>query len=288
MRKLVIIIPSHNRVNHLRQILNDIEMQEVSDISVHTIAVIDGSSDGSQKMVRTEFPNVCVIEGTGSWYYTKCINEGVRAGAGFYPDLILTLNDDIRIDRNYLKQLISGYDHIGSKSILGSLSLTIDEELITFGGIDDIQWWRMKWVNSIKPMTPIRNLALSGTRPSKVLPGRGMLIDAKLFNQLNGFDEQLPQYGSDDDFCLRATKAGHPVNISYDAIVHSHHTLTGAGNRVHRNSVSDIINAFRNKYSTLYLPKTVLMIRRHGNALLMPFTVSIVILASLLSTMKTR
>lgn len=289
MLKVVAIIPSFNRRRHLIDVLNDLSNQRTEGIELNVCVVIDGSVDGSVEEVTKFHPDVRKIQGDGSWYYTRCINEGVAAMRSFNPDLILTLNDDIRLKPNYVQHLLKGYASVGKKGVMGSLSVTCDESnRITFAGITDIKWWRMKWVNRIEPMTELKPGELSGVGPSKVLPGRGMLIDRALFDELNGFDERLPQYGSDDDFCLRAQKKGYPVNICFDAIVHSHHKMTGVGNRVHRNRVKDILKAFTNRYSTLYLPKTALMIIRHGNRLLLPFTILTVITASLLTTVRSR
>ena len=113
-----------------------------------------------------------------------------------------------------------------------------------------------------------------------------MLIPAKLLKDLKGFEPKMVQYGSDDDFCLRAAKLGAQVMVSYDAVVHSYDQLTGIGNPSRKDSLGDIIKAFRNKYSTLYLPKTAEMIRRHGVTLLMPVTLIITILGSLRANLK--
>ena len=289
MLKIAVIIPSFNRKDHLTEVLTDLRHQTGAGFELKTYAVIDGSTDGSFEEVNQYFPEVTIVPGSGDWYYTRCINEGVKAAASYEPDLLLLLNDDISIQHSYMLYMLGGLLQQDNTCIMGSLSVTMDEEhRVTFAGIKNIEWWRLKWVNHVTPMSKVDLNELSGVHPSKVLPGRGLLIPYTLFQHLDMFDEKLPQYGSDDDFCLRASKQGIDVLVNYDAVVYSHHKLTGAGNKVHRSSPMDILKAFGNKYSTLYLPKTALMIKRHGNALLMPFTIGIVILASLVASLKPR
>jgi len=289
MLKIAVIIPSFNRKDHLTEVLTDLRHQTGAGFELKTYAVVDGSTDGTFEEVDHHFPEVTIVPGPGDWYYTRCINEGVKATATWQPDLLLMLNDDISIEHNYMLYLLGGMLTQNTSCIMGSMSVTMDEEhRITFAGIKDIKWWRLKLINYISPMSQVDLGEMRGVHPSKVLPGRGMLVPYDMFLRLNMFDEKLPQYGSDDDFCLRAAQRGVPILVNHDAVVYSHHKLTGAGSRAHNNSPIDIIKAFGNKYSTLYLPKTALMIRRHGNALLMPFTISLVIVASLVSSLKPR
>lgn len=287
MPNIGLIIPSFNRKQNLLDVLSDLSSQLEHGALLSIYVVIDGSTDGSIEAVSTNFPDVTIIEGDGDWYYTRSVNKGAEVALEDGADLLLMLNDDVRLKTNYLGELLKGHQQESTPCIMGSLSVTSDKtQRITFAGISNIKWWRMKWVNRIAPDTPADLSTLRGNHSSKVLPGRGMLVPAKVFMELNGFDERLPQYGSDDDFCLRAAEIGSSIKVNYNAVVFSHHKMTGAGNPVHRNSIPDILKAFRNKYSTLYLPKTAYMIKRHGNALLLPFTLSIVIIASLLSGLK--
>jgi len=287
MKKLYIVIPTFNRKDCVRKVLKDIQNQKISGLEITTILVIDGSNDGTQDMVQKEFPAVLTVDGNGSWWYTKSMNQGFHLAYKKGADLVLTMNDDVHLKPDYVQNIYNAWKKSGKNSVMGSISVSIAEpHKITFSGVEKITWWRYKQVNYIKPFQTVNPADLSGIKPSVVLPGRGILIPMNILKSLDYFDKKLVQYGSDDDFCLRARKKGFNVNVSYDAVVYSHVEMTGAGNPVNGGSLMSLFKSFNNKYSSRHLKKTAKMIARHGSALLLPITLSIVILGSLKAHLK--
>ncbi len=287
MKKIFFVIPTFNRKEYVRKVLLDIRNQEMGDYEISTIMVIDGSDDGTSEMMHQDFPNVHCLYGTGSWWYTKSMNQGFQLANKLGADIVLTMNDDVRLKADYVKNIFSAWKKNGENCIMGSISVTVEEPFkITFSGVKKIRWWRYKQVNYISPFTPINLNELSGTKKSVVLPGRGMLIPVNILRELNFFDKKLVQYGSDDDFCLRAQKKGYPVFVSYDSVVFSHVEMTGAGNPVKKGSIWSLLKSFTNKYSSRHLNKTAKMVKRHGGIFLLPITMPIVILGSLKAHLK--
>ena len=291
MVKIVTVIPTHNRKECLKGVLTDLSSQHFNSPipERQIVVVVDGSTDGTLEMLYQDFPEVAVVQGSGHWWYTKSMNMGFNRALKYNPDLMLALNDDIRLPSNYFQNILSEYKSMNRNCIIGSVSISCSRpHRITFAGVKQIIWWRYKQknytVNDLKPFG-LSNIPL---RPSVVLPGRGMLIPAGVLKQLNLFDEQLPQYGSDDDFCLRASKSGIPVYISYQARVFSKDELTAIGNPSRKASISAFALSFFNRYSPRYLPKTFKMVIRHGNVFLFPVTLVIVILGSFKAYLKSR
>lgn len=289
MKKLFFVIPTFNRKDYVKRVLEDIQKQEVDGFELSTIIVIDGSSDGTSEMIKKDFPNVHCVFGTGAWWYTRSMNEGFLHAKKLDADLVLTMNDDVRMNSNYVQNIVSAWKEKGENCIMGSISVSVEKPYkITFSGVKKITWWRYKQVNYISPYTQVDLNDLTGIKSSAVLPGRGMLIPMKILNELNYFDKKLVQYGSDDDFCLRAQKKNYPVYVSYDSVVLSHVEMTGAGNPVNKGTIWSLIKSFSNKYSSRHLSKTAKMVRRHGGAFLLPITLPIVILGSLKAHLKYR
>jgi GT2 family glycosyltransferase len=289
MQKLATVIPTFNRKAHLAQVIKDLQAQNVEDLCHDIIVVVDGSTDGTLEMLSEVFPDVHVVNGEGDWWYTRSMNEGFQYAHGLYPDVVLTMNDDVRLPANYLSELLKSYNTQIGRCVMGSLSVTESQpHKVTFSGIKEIKWWRFKYVPHLSHYSRVDLSEMTGVRDSKVLPGRGMLIPAKLLKELRGFDASLIQYGSDDDFCLRAAKQGVDIRVCYDAVVRSYEAMTGVGNPSRGDSLLTVIKGFGNKYSTLYLPKSMQAISRHGNRLMMPLTVLIIILGSIRANFKYR
>lgn len=291
MIKILSVIPTHNRKDCLSEVLYDLSGQYFGDmvLECQIVVVADGSTDGTLEMLQKDFPEVTVVQGPGDWWYTRSINQGFTHALQYNPDLILALNDDIRLPPDYIKNIISAYKSIALDCIIGSVAISHSKpQRITFAGVKQIIWWRYKQKNyAVNGQNP-GDLPDIPVRPSVVLPGRGMLISARILKQLHFFDEQLPQYGSDDDFCLRASQLGFPVYISYKAKVFSKDELTAIGHPSRKASLPTFIASFFNKYSPRYLPKTYRMIIRHGNVFLFPLTMVIVIIGSFKAYFKNR
>lgn len=301
---IAVVIPSFNRRGHLAQTLRDLQAQEGiaqernagealagpwAKPRLSIIVVDDGCTDGTSEMLATDFPQVHVVRGEGDWWYTRSMNEGFALAYTLSPNYVLTMNDDVRLAPDYVIKLYRAMKETPGVCVMGSISVTESApQRITFSGVKDIAWWRYKYTHHLPHYSEVDTEEMSGVRESKVLPGRGMLIPTAVLRSLDGFDPELVQYGSDDDFCLRAASHGARIMVSYDAVVYSYDQLTGIGNPSRKDSWTDVIKGFSNKYSTLYLPKTIKAIRRHGSTLMLPITLSIVILGSLWANFKYR
>ena len=78
MKRLVIVIPTHNRRYLLFSLLGQIFNVDHSLFELVVIVVVDGSTDGTIEMLKKEFPQVHIVYGNGNWWYTKSMNEGFK------------------------------------------------------------------------------------------------------------------------------------------------------------------------------------------------------------------
>ena len=268
-----IIIPTFNRKELLNNLLVQIKEQasKITMVTYKTIVVVDGSNDGTIEMLREIHPAVYVVLHPGDLWYTKSMNLGFEKAQQIGCDYVLTLNDDIVLDNNYLAKMAE-IAVSSNTSIVGSLSLTMHQPpKIMFSGIRKYIKWRQKNVRYHRSFIEFDS-NLTGIHPTIVLPGRGMLIPADIVQSLNGFDEFFIQYHSDEDFCLRAAKIGVPVNISWDARLYSYVEKTAAATNYMRVSVDKFIKSFFNPYSRSYIPQKAVFYYRHGIKLLWPIT----------------
>jgi GT2 family glycosyltransferase len=245
------IIPTFNRVASLKRILECLEQQVFRrhDIYLLPVAVVDGSTDGTLEMLTKHFPSIPVVLGDGNWWYTRCINEGIKKARQLGCNFILTLNDDITFPADYVDTLVGDYFTIGPGSVIGSVSLSAGERrLITFSGVSRINLV-LKEFNYIAKFSPITETSLSGLKPSVVLSGRGILYHAEIFDRFGLYDEKLVQYASETDFTYTASRNGVPVMISYNARVYENVNLTSEGAVYNNPSVKSLLKSFRNKYS---------------------------------------
>ncbi len=272
---ICIIIPTFNRRDYLFQLLLQIgKLENRYNVDIIPVIVVDGCTDDTCEMLAREFPSYITLRGPGGWWWTKCINEGMKyAICRFCPDYLLLLNDDSQIHPDYLNALIESAYSAGDDSIIGSISVTDNSPLrVTFSGVKSIDWTYYRVMNYHRSFELLENIPPLGLYPSFALNGRGSFFSAKLILEVGFLNEHsFPQYGSDDDLALRAWKKGFLVFISYSCIVFDRTQETAKGTAFRQDRLPVFLKSFFTWNSVNYLPKQMAFFYLHGKKKLLPF-----------------
>jgi len=233
-------------------------------------------------MLSNEFPEVIQLKGSGNWWYTRSINEGMSELLRHDADYALTLNDDIEIQENYLQTIFNAAKSFQEPVVIGSLSVTSDEPArITFSGLKKVLWWRSKQFHYHTSFEKADWTKLHGIHPSIVLPGRGMLIDRRILDKIGVFESKLIQYGSDDEFCLRARKKGFGVYVCWDAVIYSHYKMTSSVTNYLKPTFRQVMKGYLNKYARNWWYKDAFIHFHYGNKFSFPVTMFILFLGNI-------
>lgn len=273
-----IIISTFNRLRSLEKTLFTISNLNFPDnVKANIILIDSGSKDGTSEQICQNFNQIFLIKGNSSWWWTKCMNEGFKKAIELGYEYVLILNDDIEIQPDYLKTLLNDYSTLPSNSILGSASISINKpHQIESAGTKQFIKWRLKFVPYFKGFKPM-NENFRGIHKSWTLSGRGTLIPVSIFNQIGLYDEKLVQYGSDDEFCIRANLNNIPVYISWNALIYNNTQLTSKGSAFKKEGLPTLLKSFYNKYSVNSLYKQAYLYIKYGYKLLLPLYLIIVI-----------
>jgi GT2 family glycosyltransferase len=173
-----------------------------------TLAVVDnGSTDGSQELVRTEYGRVRLIEnganlGVGEGYNVG-LREGVRAGA----DWIFLLNNDIVADPGLLSRMVDAALADPRVGILGPKTY--------FFSAPDTFWYAGGRVNLFTGVISHRGIRevdrgqYNRVEDTGYVNGCAMLISRSVVDAVGYMDPAFhPAYGEDADYSLRALRAG--------------------------------------------------------------------------------
>lgn len=125
MKRIEIVAPVYNRREITLQCLRSLSKINKTGLDIHVIIVDDGSTDGTGRAIKNEFPEVQILEGDGNLWFTEGTNVGVREALKYKPDYVLTMNDDQVFDSEFLQCLVETAEK-NPGSLVGPLLLLWD------------------------------------------------------------------------------------------------------------------------------------------------------------------
>ena len=203
-----IIIVTHNGLEFTHQCLQSIE--QYTDEPYELILVDNGSTDGTADYLsRLVGPRI--IRNETNLGFPAAANQGIQAAHGRQ---ILLLNNDCLVTTGWLSRMLTALHKDSMIGLVGSCSnrtggpqrvSTTYEDL---GELDGFAW---DW-----------GKAHDGTHvETNPLTGFCLLIRRELIERIGLLDEQFGIGGlEDDDYCLRADRAGFKAVLAKDAFVH--------------------------------------------------------------------
>lgn len=238
---IYIVIPSFNEKLFLTNLIDLLYKQSFKEFKI--IVSDNGSSDGTLSVIKKKYPKVTLICNDSSFWWTKSTNKGIKYALKHSKsdeDYILTINCDTTIKNNYLEELFSCAKQ-NPNSIIGSVNVDVESNLITFGGFFIQNKITAKYIYLNRNNFYDYNLQ---NRETDFLPGRGTLISIKIFRQIGFYDEMLPHYGADYEFSYRAKKNNIKLIVNYNSPVFIFSGNTGINNEINRLSIIEFFQSF--------------------------------------------
>ena len=210
-----IIIANHNRKDFLKKCLDSVSGQGFKDIEI--IVIDNASTDDSVEMTATYHPEVRLIRNARNLLFCKAYNQGIDAAQG---NFILCLNNDVVLDKDYLKEVLSA---IGLDTKIGMMSgkiLRMDQTTIDSTGLF--------LGRNRKPIERGYGKKDTGQyeEPGYVFGvcGAAAFFRKSMLNELKDehgyFDERFGMYYEDLDICWRAQNKGWKAYYNPKAIAY--------------------------------------------------------------------
>lgn len=253
---LSIVIVNYNTRDYLRQCLASIDAQK-GDVSVEVIVVDNASKDGSAAMLRSEFPQVRLVEpGVNTWF-TGGNNLGVSRAEG---DYVLLLNADTLVQPGMLPtslQYLHAHPRVGAltcqqRSFNGDI-LRICSRVpayldllfgytflgVIFASLRDRRraaMWYSEWGRDT-------------TRAVEDIPGSSIFAPRDLLAHFGPFDERLKLYFPEADLCKRILAEGYEIHFLADAVLlHEEHVSVRQAQRLTSRIYFDDLITFTRKW----------------------------------------
>lgn len=216
-----VIIPNWNGKRFLQPCLDALRNQTHPALEI--IIADNASSDGSQELIRTEYPEVRLIELPTNRGFTGACNAGMEAATGQYVAL---LNNDTEVDPGWAAAIVEAFQKHPEAGIVASKMLLFDkrDHIHTAGDgftVDGRAFNRGVWQKDAGQFDQEEFVfgACGGSSAYRrtVLDEVGLLDDDYFFLL------------EDMDIAWRAQLAGWRALYTPHAIVYHHLSATGGG-----------------------------------------------------------
>src|SRR4030066_519206 len=215
--KTTISIINLNGKDYLGECLASIKEMEYPMDKLEIIVVDNGSTDGSVELIKENYPDIKIIKNSKNMGFAYANNQAAKNGAGQY---VAFLNNDTRVDRNWLIELLKPIYCNDITVASGSKVLSMDGKTLDFAG---------SMINfegkgfQIDYGVPVDKDKHNEYRYFPFVNGGAMLINRQVFLEAGGFDEDFFAYYEDVDLGWRLWILGYKVIFSPKSIVYHHH-----------------------------------------------------------------
>jgi GT2 family glycosyltransferase len=209
------------------------------------VIVDNGSDDGTEEMLRDEFPGLTLLQTGSNLGYTGGNNKGIEYAINKGAEYVLILNPDTVVaNPRFIDEMIEYTEAHPEIGIAGPRVFLRSAGRVQNTVLFPPGLWRNS-INWIRYRINPGSLALSGDEPveTKVLNGVCLLIRTSCLRQIGLFDENIFMYIEDADMDYRAYRHGWRVKyLPIDSVIHKqkqdgYHMTGQASFFLKRNSV---------------------------------------------------
>jgi GT2 family glycosyltransferase len=213
--KIYILLPAHNRREVTRRLIECLRDQTYQNY--HLILIDDGSTDGTEEMVRSEISSLTVIKGNGNWWWAGSLQQGfewLRENGVNSDALILLINDDVRFFPDYLERAVRVMADKKGVLVLSRFWSSDTGKMSETGVFADMRHLSFTIADS----------------PERIncLTTRGLFVYwGDILSIGDFYPKLLPHYLSDYEYTMRAFRKGFKCETSPDLLIIPDENETG-------------------------------------------------------------
>ncbi len=235
-----VIVLTHNGKHHLDECFASLHRQDYPPDKLELVLADNASTDGAPNYAREKFPRVKVFEVGSNAGFCAAYNRAIAASTA---DYVALLNDDMRVEPDWLIQLVRAVQSEPDIVCAGSKILTWDGTAIDFAG------------HAYSPLGYATGVGFGETDVNAhddqhyllAASGGAMLIRRDTFLNFGGFDESYVSYFEDLDLGWRLWAAGYKTVFAPKSVAYHKHFSTSA--RIPKPSIAHLYE--RNTLFTL-------------------------------------
>jgi len=202
--------------NNFSDTVETIESVLSLEYDANSVLLVENSSDKTiiQK-IRTQFPDLAIIENKKNLGYAGGNNIGIQKAFKSGADYIFLLNNDVKLEKDVLKKCVSAMEKSPGCAACQPIIVTLgNEERIWSAGTQLYFGYPRLFRKGIK-------LQKNGIKTSPFgLVGCAILFRRSALQQIGLFDESLFLLHEETDWCIRAKQLNFSLLIISNAIVY--------------------------------------------------------------------
>lgn len=236
--KVSIIVLNFNQVKVTLDCLRSLFKITYPDVEI--ILVDNNSKDSSVNSIKTKYPKIKLIENHENLGYAGGNNSGLTYCKG---DYILILNNDTKVDPNFLEPLVEGMQKDSKLGVVQSKILVMDkptllDSVVSFQTVTGFLY-HQGYLDKDGPKHQHFLYSFSAK-------GACMLINRKAL-KLGLFDNDYFAYFEETDFCWRTWILGYKVGFEPRSIIYHKMGVTSA--KMSRSFIH--YHSFKNRIRTI-------------------------------------
>lgn len=206
-----IVILNYNGVDWLKACLASVLATAYDNFQV--LLVDNSSTDGSVSFVRTEFPQVEVVQNSRNLGFSAGNNVGIERALTAGANYVVLLNPDTKVPPGWLARLIEIGEAESAIGILGPVQNCYDS--------DEPNAWTKAVVTQHLAQGGSAN-ALPDWHTVEWVEGSCFVVKREVFHQIGYLDPIYYSFYEEIDFCRRAACVGYQVALVTKTYIHHH------------------------------------------------------------------
>lgn len=204
-RRIAVLLTCHNRKAKTLSCLTSLFAQQVNALELEVWLVDDGCTDGTADAVRSMFPAVQLISGSGQLFWNGGMRLCWQQAMSTQPDFYLWLNDDVTLLPDAVMRLVDCYDEQkNTGKPVGAVVGTMQDPQtlsLSYGGRRARYFWLPLAIGAV--VAP-QQRALN----CDYVNGNLCLVPASAVEQIGILSDRFTHSMGDFDYSIRLREAG--------------------------------------------------------------------------------
>lgn len=249
MKKVSAIIVNWNGRDVTSDCIRSLLAQDYSNLEI--IVSDNGSTDGSNELIRKEFPSVRQVENGCNLGFGTAVNRGFEAASG---DHLIFLNNDLVLDSDSIGELVALLESDAAIGAVVPKILYVEkpDTLNSFGVL--VHYSGMACPKGIDTRDS-PNLRIIETACGGIF-----MLKREVYERVGGFDEDFFLYHEDHDFSWRIRLDGWKIMVTPKAAFRHHYHFSKGVRKFYSSEKNRLLLLLKNfEWKTLLIISPALL-----------------------------